>query len=166
VKLDQGRIQHWRTGSCFSCTTLSEKDQLDPGNICYNISQWSETNKDHNRYIQKCGLDQKYCQVKRVDYKVDNMEGYAQWSLTRSCEKECRPFCVTMGGRTKVTYCTSCCRWDGSEWDPRTKTLKPGPRSDFCNDGNGAGRKLDVAFASWSAAAALPLVLSGIFYSI
>ena len=25
-------------------------------------------------------------QVKRVDYKVDNMEGYAQWSLTRSCE--------------------------------------------------------------------------------
>ena len=26
-------------------------------------------------------------QVKRVDYKVDNMEGYAQWSLTRSCEK-------------------------------------------------------------------------------
>ena len=24
--------------------------------------------------------------VKRVDYKVDNMEGYAQWSLTRSCE--------------------------------------------------------------------------------
>ena len=21
-----------------------------------------------------------------MDYKVDNMEGYAQWSLTRSCE--------------------------------------------------------------------------------
>jgi len=162
VKHDQGRTQLWRTGSCFSCTTLSEKDQLDPENICYNISlykQWRENNKDDNRYVQKCSHEQKYCQVKRVDYKVDNMEGYAQWSLTRSCETECRPFCVTMGGRTKVTYCTSCCRWDGSEWDPRTKTLKPGPRSDNCNVGNGAGQGLKIVFSSWSTLQPLLLLL-------
>merc|ERR1712012_1378885 len=97
-------------------------------------------------------------QVKRVDYKVDNMEGYAQWSLTRSCETECRPFCVTMGGRTKVTYCTSCCRWDGSTWDPRTKTLKPGPRSDNCNVGNAANAR-KVVFTSWLATT-LPMMFA------
>jgi len=166
VKHDQGRTQLWRTGSCFSCTTLSEKDQLDPGNICYNISlykQWSENNRDDPRYTQKCSHEQKYCQVKRVDYKVDNMEGYAQWSLTRSCETECRPFCVTMGGRTKVTYCTSCCRWDGSTWDPRTKTLKPGPRSDYCNVGNAANVR-KVVFTSWLATT-LPIMVFAILAS-
>ena len=40
--------------------------------------------------------------VRRVDYKVDNMKGYAQWSLERACVQECDPFCVSMGGRTKV----------------------------------------------------------------
>ena len=44
--------------------------------------------------------------VRRVDYKVDNMKGYAQWSLERACVQECDPFCVSMGGRTKVTYLT------------------------------------------------------------
>jgi len=80
-------------------------------------------------------------QVKRVDYKVDNMEGYAQWSLTRSCEKDCQPFCVTMGGRTKVTYCTSCCRWDGSWLDTHTMRLMAGNRSDNCNVGNSATKE-------------------------
>ena len=41
-------------------------------------------------------------QVRRVEYKVDDMQGYAQWSLERACVKECDPFCVSMGGRTKV----------------------------------------------------------------
>ena len=40
--------------------------------------------------------------MRRVDYKVDNMKGYAQWSLERACVQECDPFCVSMGGRTKV----------------------------------------------------------------
>ena len=30
------------------------------------------------------------------------MKGYAQWSLERACVQECDPFCVSMGGRTKV----------------------------------------------------------------
>ena len=37
-----------------------------------------------------------------MDYKVDNMTQYKQWSLERACVKECDPFCVSMGGRTKV----------------------------------------------------------------
>ena len=40
--------------------------------------------------------------MRRVEYKVDDMQGYAQWSLERACVKECDPFCVSMGGRTKV----------------------------------------------------------------
>lgn len=139
VKHDKGRIQNVRKGWCFSCSTLSDKEQVDPNNICYNISlynQWKTTNPENDSYIEQCNEDQKYCQVKRVDYKVDNMDGYAQWSLTRSCEKTCEPFCVTMGGRTKVTYCTSCCRWDGGRRDPKTRKLLAGDRSDYCNTGN------------------------------
>ena len=89
-------------------------------------------------------------QVRRVDYKVDNMDEYAQWSLERGCVRECDPFCVSMGGRTKVTYCTSCCRsvmmimmmilmtvfrWDGSVKDDEGK-WRSGPRNDFCNTDN------------------------------
>ena len=37
-----------------------------------------------------------------------------------------RPFCVTMGARTKVTFCSSCCRWDGKpmpEYDQNQKQV-------------------------------------------
>ena len=36
-------------------------------------------------------------------------EEYVPWSLERGCAETCKNFCVTMGTRTKVTYCTSCC---------------------------------------------------------
>ena len=88
---------------------------------------------------------------------MDDMQGYAQWSLERACVKECDPFCVSMGGRTKVgagggstpehcnlmyrvqvTYCTSCCRWDGLVRDEKGM-WSAGPRQDFCNtDSHGA----------------------------
>ena len=42
-----------------------------------------------------------------------------------------------MGARTKVLYCTSCCRWDGSRRDKEGR-LVAGPRSDNCNTGNTA----------------------------
>lgn len=144
VKQDQGRTQKARIGSCFSCTTLSEQDQGDPDNICFNISrydEWNLNNKGNDSFVSHCGEEQRFCQVRRVEYKVDNMDEYAQWSLTRSCQETCNPFCVTMGGRTKVTYCTSCCRWDGSWLDPVTKRLQPGERSDNCNVGNSGDRR-------------------------
>ena len=37
----------------------------------------------------------------------------------------------------KVTYCTSCCRWDGSTKDPTTGRWMAGSRDDNCNVGNG-----------------------------
>ena len=36
-------------------------------------------------------------------------EEYVPWSMERGCAETCKNFCVTMGTRTKVTYCTSCC---------------------------------------------------------
>ena len=34
------------------------------------------------------------------------MEEFEPWSLERSCAKECKNFCVTMGARTKVIMST------------------------------------------------------------
>jgi len=42
LKQDHGRTQYWRTGTCFTCTTLSEKEQVDPNNVCYNITKYDE----------------------------------------------------------------------------------------------------------------------------
>ena len=56
-----------------------------------------------------------FLQVKRIAYLItDSIEedGFIPWSLERSCTDVCQPFCVTMGARTKVTYCTSCCSED------------------------------------------------------
>ena len=135
-------------GSCYQCSTLSDTAQRDPGNYCYNISRYKEMKEKHKdevgweppgvegSLVSRCKDTHRYCQVRRVDYKVDNMTTYAQWSLERACVKECEPFCVSMGGRTKVTYCTSCCRWDGKSKDPITGRWVAGPRDDNCNVGN------------------------------
>ena len=113
-----------------------------------------------NKEISKC-LIHGDIKVRRVDYKVDNMKGYAQWSLERACVQECDPFCVSMGGRTKVkcllgyllficlfiiqvTYCTSCCRWDGFTRDAEG-IWESGPRNDLCNMDNTAARHGAVA---------------------
>ena len=38
---------------------------------------------------------------------------YKEWSMERGCADSCNPeqsnYCVEMGARTKVLYCTSCC---------------------------------------------------------
>ena len=151
-KTDQGRIKNQRgvgPGTCYQCTTLSDTAQRDPGNFCYNISRYKEMKEQHanetgweppglqHSLVSTCKDTHKYCQVRRVDYKVDNMTSYAQWSLERACVQECDPFCVSMGGRTKVTYCTSCCRWDGRSEDPVSGRWVAGPRADNCNVGNG-----------------------------
>ena len=62
-------------------------------------------------------------QVKRIDYRIDSPDedtNFTRWSIERSCSADCKKFCVTMGTRTKVTYCTSCCS------------------GNLCNTGNGA----------------------------
>ena len=43
------------------------------------------------------------------DFKSTDTGPYTPWSMERNCSEECKNFCVTMGGRTKLTYCTSCC---------------------------------------------------------
>ena len=135
----QGRTQGHKHsqelgGSCYSCSTLQDKTGL-----CRDLASYisrKENNETGLPVLETvCRKSQPYCQVMRVDYKVDNMSGYAQWSLERSCSARCEPFCVTMGGRTKVTYCTSCCRWDGLVRD-REGRWRAGDSKDNCNVGN------------------------------
>ena len=135
----QGRTQGHKHnqevgGSCYSCSTLEDKTGL-----CRDIASYISRKQNNESGLPvletACSRSAKYCQVMRVDYKVDNMSGYAQWSLERSCSERCEPFCVTMGGRTKVTYCTSCCRWDGFVRD-REGRWRAGESADNCNVGN------------------------------
>jgi len=130
-------------GSCFQCSTLTDNTGL-----CQDIGRYYQrrqlsNNSDLPQFETQCTHAEKYCQVRRVDYKVDNMSGYAQWSLERSCVRDCEPFCVSMGGRTKVTYCTSCCRWDGSKRDDQGRWVA-GERQDLCNIDNSG-----VSYDSW-----------------
>jgi len=145
-RIDNARTQGARTGTCFQCTTLSEEVQADPSNYCFNIAKYQKFKEGNyslepedvsNTLVAKCKENERYCQVRRVDYKVDDgeMKEFSQWSIERGCAEECQPFCVTMGGRTKVTYCTSCCRWDGGSFDKNRRFVR-GERSDNCNVGN------------------------------
>ena len=52
-----------------------------------------------------------YLPEKEQDGEIDMI--YKDWSIERGCDSHCDPeksnFCVEMGARTKVLYCTSCC---------------------------------------------------------
>lgn len=91
------------TLSCYTCNSIHD------GDSCYNVSNSSIG------FTKKCPTNQPYCKVYRVEYllledfKSSDDGPYTPWSMERSCSDECKNFCVTMGGRTKLTYCTSCC---------------------------------------------------------
>lgn len=111
------KISIMEQGSCFTCNTLSS------GDWCSNVSRYIDYRRNHDQELPKdlngtqlesaCPVNHRFCQVRRVVYRVTNMTNFEPWGMERNCTKECKPFCVTMGGRTKITYCTSCCRWDG-----------------------------------------------------
>jgi len=144
--VDAELIERSGPGSCYQCSTLT-----DTTGLCQDIGRYhhlkTENKSNLPQFENKCSNSAKFCQVRRVDYKVDNMKGYAQWSLERACVQECDPFCVSMGGRTKVTYCTSCCRWDGFTRDAEG-IWESGPRNDLCNMDNSAAKdRAHVALA-------------------
>ena len=58
------------------------------------------------------------------DFKSDDSGPYTKWSMERNCSSECKNFCVTMGGRTKITYCTSCCTSDLCNVDNSVNKIK------------------------------------------
>merc|ERR1711971_303262 len=109
---------------CYECNSIGD------GELCYNIGR-NVTNENKNAFsdhIKKCPGDKPYCKVYRVEYLVlDDFKSvdtgpYTPWSMERNCSDECKNFCVTMGGRTKLTYCTSCCT------------------SNLCNDDNSVAK--------------------------
>ncbi len=71
-------------------------------------------------------------QVSRVEFLTSDSKTkeMTTWSLERSCADTCSNFCVTMGARTKISYCTSCCN----------QTL--------CNTDNAAARQAGRAAAT------------------
>lgn len=102
-------------GSCYTCQTMHS------GDWCRNISSYKAYRNNNNDQLPEgittpfettCPVTSRFCQVRRIIYKIKNMTEFEDWGLERGCAHTCKPFCVTMGGRTKLTYCTSCCRWD------------------------------------------------------
>merc|ERR1712223_337957 len=95
--------------SCYECNSIQD------GELCYNIGKNTTANGQHRHKIKQCPGDKPYCKVYRVEYlvledfKSTDTGPYTPWSMERNCSEECKNFCVTMGGRTKLTYCTSCC---------------------------------------------------------
>ena len=116
--------------SCYHCNSIYDGDQ------CYSISK-NNSNLNSTLKTKQCSIDQPYCKVRRQRQVMQRMEynqfvlqqvyrveylvledfkaadggtlDYTPWSMERNCSSECKNFCVTMGGRTKITYCTSCC---------------------------------------------------------
>ena len=73
-------------------------------------------------------------QVHRVMYlhqedTNQNNKTMTPWSIERGCDSECDPetsnFCVEMGARTKVVYCTSCCRESKCNVDSKAPSSVP-----------------------------------------
>jgi len=85
---------------------------------CYRVNGTSN-------FLNNCSFDERFCQVHRVEYLTgaDSIESgrdpdqFLDWSMQRGCAKECSDFCVTIGARTKIRYCTSCCEEDGCNVD-------------------------------------------------
>ena len=96
-------------------------------------------------------------QVHRVEYlhsggkeTESGSDVFKPWSMERGCAERCNDFCVTMGARTKIRYCTSCCN------------------SDVCNVDNMAATKSQMTvlvFAfSWSLVTFASHSLSATYY--
>jgi hypothetical protein len=115
---------------CFACKALNGNSELP----CWSLTNDSMANQsilsegighsssvpsDGGLYRQTCNSTQRFCKVHRVEYLPEKEQDgevdmiYKDWSIERGCDSHCDPeksnFCVEMGARTKVLYCTSCC---------------------------------------------------------
>ncbi|XP_054157720.1 uncharacterized protein LOC128956064 [Oppia nitens] len=104
--------------SCYTCSTID-----DIGCKVINESYYYYNNKystyNTRYYGSKCGSDQPYCQVQRLDAKINlTHHDYKFWAIQRKCAKECSDGCFVLGERHKLSLCTTCCK------------------SNYCNIGN------------------------------
>nr|XP_040578064.1 uncharacterized protein LOC121126794 [Lepeophtheirus salmonis] len=88
---------------CYSCTTIKD------GSNCRNLNH-----SNNSLRTRICVGKKVFCKVRRMEYHIsdeyDHSAGAIQWSMERDCAYEsCQNFCVSMGARTRFTYCTSCC---------------------------------------------------------
>ncbi|XP_055373953.1 uncharacterized protein LOC129607188 [Condylostylus longicornis] len=88
---------------CYSCETM--EDGL-------NCADFSVGNYNFSHMIKKCKADEFVCMVKRFSYTMSNENvttSPKMWSLERKCAVNCEPGCFSIGERTKLYACTSCC---------------------------------------------------------
>eukprot|EP00096_Caligus_rogercresseyi_P014682 TRINITY_DN7198_c0_g1_i3.p1 TRINITY_DN7198_c0_g1~~TRINITY_DN7198_c0_g1_i3.p1 ORF type:complete len:186 (-),score=51.77 TRINITY_DN7198_c0_g1_i3:8-565(-) len=125
--------------TCYHCSSLS--DGVDCENLNESSSRAPKT--------RTCVGSKVYCKVRRMEYHIsdefENSSASVRWSMERDCAYEtCKNFCVSMGARTRLTYCTSCCD------------------SDLCNVDSGVGRRALPAWG-WSLTSLWIMRWKGIF---
>ncbi|XP_065156604.1 uncharacterized protein [Atheta coriaria] len=96
---------------CYKC------DNIDGDDACLNVNNVTT-------YKEKCEKEHRICQVRTITMSSqENKTAPAKlWLVKRACTKVCEPVCVTIGERTKLRACNTCCE------------------TDLCNRGNSASR--------------------------
>ncbi|XP_075215097.1 uncharacterized protein LOC142320983 [Lycorma delicatula] len=85
---------------CYRCLTMDENSE------CSNFTGNNST------LAHKCLGDRRTCIVKRYSYTTSTENSTSvqrMWSIERNCTNRCEPGCITIGERTKLYACTSCC---------------------------------------------------------
>lgn len=93
---------------CYECDTLTD------GEKCNRL----DANNTNTTRMSHC-LAEESCMTKSFQFTVNGTQK-KMWYMERNCTKHCEPYCITMGERTKIYACTSCCT------------------NDLCNNGNGS----------------------------
>ncbi|XP_022190520.2 uncharacterized protein LOC111048848 isoform X1 [Nilaparvata lugens] len=86
---------------CYKCHTMDEKEE------CNDLA-----GKNNSVLVHKCLGDHRTCVVKRYSYTTSTENSTSvqrMWSIERNCVNKCEPGCITIGERTKLYACTSCC---------------------------------------------------------
>ncbi|RZF44751.1 hypothetical protein LSTR_LSTR000703 [Laodelphax striatellus] len=132
-KIFSGSYKHQTIGAqdrgnslwCYKCHTMNEKEE------CNDLA-----GKNNSVLVHKCLGDDRTCvvvvvyfQVKRYSYTTSTENTTSvqiMWSIERNCVNKCEPGCITIGERTKLYACTSCCD------------------TSFCNSDRGAANTITV----------------------
>ncbi|XP_066156292.1 uncharacterized protein [Euwallacea fornicatus] len=99
---------------CYRCDSMVE------GEKCLDLAG------NYSYLHQKCGKEQKKCQVRRISMSTSTEEVTGTpklWLLQRNCSETCEAGCIVIGERTKLHSCITCC-----------------DESNFCNFGSGASK--------------------------
>ncbi|XP_037075159.1 uncharacterized protein LOC119096388 [Pollicipes pollicipes] len=99
----QGRIGE--PLNCYSCHSQTTGEACKDGTLIQNKTEWQA----------QCSAKHTACMVRvyKSSSTVNKSEAHTSiWSVERACAEECEPDCLTIGERTKIISCISCCTED------------------------------------------------------